>query len=252
MPDEVIFFSGFFFKNFQYGHVLHDLLPMLTWMSTSRPKARVFLELDQDSKIQSFIQWLDPDLHKRTTFVRAGDVVCAAALWVVVPREAPSPHKFRIPTLVNNLRRHIAKVQPTYEATSTVYVKRLPSTASHGRLLTDEHSQEVVQTAQSALHRHGMPSEVAIFDGTSDGKTTATFKEQYQRFNSAILVFGSHGTAFSNILWMPCEVPAAAIEFVCGAHSLQARGCFKPNVTGVRFDTYFQLHAGISWVTLGE
>ena len=250
VAEEVVFFRGFFFKAFQYGHVLHDLLPMLIWMSASHPKARVFLELDTHSKIRSFLEWFDPDLYNRTTFVHSGYVVCAGALWLVVP-QAPSPHGLRIPALFNNLRRHIAKVQPTFEARSTVYALRLPSTAGHGRLLTEEHSQEVVQTAQSALLRHGRPSEIIIFNGTSNGKKTATFREQYQIFSSAVLVFGPHGTAFSNILWMPCAVPVAAIEFICGAHSLKVRGCELPD-GNVRLATYFSLEGSISWVTLGR
>ena len=195
VEGEAVFFRGFFFKKFQYGHVLHDLLPVLVWMSTSHPEARIVLELDTQKNIQKFLAWFDPELYQRTSFVQSEQVVCASSLWVVVPK-APSPHGLRIPALFNHLRRHIAHVQPTYNATRVVYTLRMSSTAGHGRLLTTEHSQEVVQIAKDALSRHGMSSEIVVFNGTSDGKKAASYEEQHRLFSSAILVFGPHGTAF--------------------------------------------------------
>ena len=76
---------------------------------------------------------------------------------------------------------------------------------------------------------------------------TATFQDQYRLINSAVLVFGPHGTGFSNILWMPCHVPVAAIEFACSAHSLNARGSQLGNGK-VRLATCWSLEGSVSWV----
>ena len=247
LPHEVVFFRGFAFGSFQYGHVLHDLLPVLVWMSTSYPEAQVVLELDKQGKIDPFLAWFDPDLHRRTTFVQPDVVVCAGALLVVVPQHGiKSPHGLRIPALFNHLRAHVLRVQPSHNPTTAVHEVRVPATAGHGRLLTEEHSRHVLQLASSAIRRHSIPMEIVEFNGTLKGKT-ATFQDQYRIFNSAVLVFGPHGTGFSNILWMPCHVPVAAIEFVCGAHSLNVRGCQLGNGK-VRLATYWSLEGSVSWV----
>ncbi|CAE7302591.1 CA14 [Symbiodinium pilosum] len=214
-----------------YGHILHDLLPMVIWVSAAHPKARIVLELDIKRKIKPFLNWFDPELSKKTLFVNPEEVVCGSALWAVVPK-VESPHGLRIPPLLNNLRRHIARVLPTYEAKYVVcltwlgdptvnnhpvltnrYAVRMKATAGNGRLLTDAHNKE----------------------------------EQHRIFSSAILSFGPHGTAFANLIWMPCTVPAAAIEFICSAHSTKVRGCDLPDGK-VRMATTWSLEGSLSWL----
>ncbi|CAE7029852.1 CA14 [Symbiodinium sp. CCMP2592] len=247
ISGEVVFFRGFAFGSFQYGHVLHDLLPVLVWMSASYPSAQVVLELDKQGKIEPFLAWFDPSLHRRAIFVQPDVVVCAGVLLAVVPqRGIQTPHGLRIPALFNHLRSHVLYVQPSHNPVAAVHEVRIPATAGHGRLLTQDHSRQVLQIASSAIQQHSMPLEIVEFNGTSNGKA-ATFHDQYRLFNSAVLVFGPHGTGFSNILWMPCHVPVAAIEFVCGAHSLHVRGC-QLNNGKVRLATYWSLEGSVSWV----
>lgn len=50
--NEVFFFRGFTFPAFQYGHVLHDLLPELLWMAARFPEAKAVLELDKTQKLR--------------------------------------------------------------------------------------------------------------------------------------------------------------------------------------------------------
>ena len=225
LPHQVVFSKGFAFGSFQYGHVLHDLLPVLVWMSASYREAQVVLELDKQGKIDPFLACFDPDLHRRTTFVQPDAVICARALLVVVPQHSiKSPHGLRIAALFNHLRAHILRMEPSHNPTTAVREVRVLATAGHGRLLTEEHSRHVLQLASSAMRHHSIPMEIV--------------ESMVRTPNSAVLDFGPHGTGFSNILWMPCHVPVAAIEFVCGAHSLNVRGCQLGNGK-VRLATYW-------------
>ena len=125
------FFRGFAFGNFQYGHVLHDLLPVLVWMSASYPEAQIVLELDKEGKIEPLLAWFDPDLHRRTTFVKPDAVICAGALFVVVPQHGiKSPHGLRIAALFNHLRVHVLRVQPSHNPTIAVHEVRVPASRS--------------------------------------------------------------------------------------------------------------------------
>lgn len=142
-------------------------------------------------------------------------------------------------------KQRISRTHVWNEATQVVYEIRLPNTAEHGRLLSSAHSEEVLQLAKKMLRYYSLPDDVIEFDGTSRG-ATASFQEQFRIFNSAYLVFGPHGTGFSNIIWMRCDQPVAVIEFVCGAHSRNVRGCLR---SGAGFATYWTLLGGAQWVT---
>ena len=71
-PCPKVVFRGFSFLSFQYGHVLHDLLPVLVWMAASFPQVKLAVELDDKKKIKAFLRWFDPDL-KRTEMGFGGD-----------------------------------------------------------------------------------------------------------------------------------------------------------------------------------
>ncbi|CAK9094740.1 Carbonic anhydrase [Durusdinium trenchii] len=241
----VVVFRGFSFLSFQYGHVLHDLLPVLVWMAASFPQGKLAVELDDKKKIKAFLRWFDPDLKRRAFFIEPEKVVCATTLLAVVPNSCcSSPQYLRIPQLFNHLKQRISRTHVWNEATQVVYEIRLPNTAEHGRLLSSAHSEEVLQLAKKMLRYYSLPDDVIEFDGTSRG-ATASFQEQFRIFNSAYLVFGPHGTGFSNIIWMRCDQPVAVIEFVCGAHSRNVRGCLR---SGAGFATYWTLLGGAQWV----
>ena len=246
----VIFFRGFSFSSFQYGHVLHDLLPIVLWMTTSFPDAKLAVELDEQKVIMSILQWFDPNLFSKTIFIQDEQVLCAEMILNVVPKHNyKTPHDLRIPGLMSHLRQHISRTQPINPATLVVYTIRIPAVASHGRLLTMEHSKEVLQVAKSVLLQHKLPDEIFEFNGTYAGKSMS-FKDQFRVFNSAYLVFGPHGTSFANVLWMRCDVPVAAIEWICGAHSHHVRGCLVPKnqTNAIRIASHWDMFGGISWV----
>ena len=108
LPHEVVFFRWFAFRSFQYGHVLHDSLPVLVWMSASYLRHRSYWIWIKQGKIEPFLAWLDPDLHRRTTFVKPDAVICAGALLVMVTQHGiKSPHGLRTAAFFNHLRAHI-------------------------------------------------------------------------------------------------------------------------------------------------
>ena len=53
----------------RYGHLLHDLLPMLVWMASRYPKTKLIVVLDEEEKIRRFLQWFNMDLFHRAIFI---------------------------------------------------------------------------------------------------------------------------------------------------------------------------------------
>ncbi|CAK9045068.1 unnamed protein product [Durusdinium trenchii] len=216
LREPVLLFRGWTFPSFQYGHLLHDLLPMLVWMASRYPKTKLIVVLDEEEKIRRFLQWFNMDLFHRAIFIPEETTVCAETIHAVVPKMASCNHPISLRILQPNkhLRQQIAKFLPTYPANRVVYQTRL-GTAHHGRLVSESHSKEIVNVTKEVLQRHGFPEEIMIFTGKFNGET-ASFQDQYRIFNSAFLVLGPHGTGLSNILWMRCDIPVAVIEFFCG------------------------------------
>ena len=56
-------------QKFQYGHILHDVLPVAMHVLTQQPAAKIAIQLDPDSRVKRFMEWFLPDLFERLVFV---------------------------------------------------------------------------------------------------------------------------------------------------------------------------------------
>ena len=90
---------------------------------------------------------------------------------------------------------------------------------------------------QQSLRKYGRSEQLVIFDGTTvdkDGQArTMSIIEQFQLFRSATTLIGTHGTGFSNAIWMDVrfdEQPVKVIEFTPGG--------YKYSVDAYNFNRY--------------
>ncbi|CAE7259633.1 CA14 [Symbiodinium sp. CCMP2592] len=241
----VAVYRGHFWNNFQYGHVLHDLLPFLVWLGYSYPHTRVVLPLDKEGGVARFLQAIDPFLHGRSVYVQVETVVCADELVAFLPdvRYTVVNH-FRPTALYVHARARMAAIHAPAKATKVLYEIRSKENVKHGRLFSDEHSEEVVRVAKAALRKHGRSDEIFVFSGQG-----YSFVEQYLAWSSSYLAFGPHGTGFSNVFWLnggDCSRSAAAIEFVCSPATRHVIGCQIRNAT--RLSEYWSAMGTAPWV----
>lgn len=64
---KVAVFRGNFFRVWEYGHILHDLLPGLVWLSAAQPHAKLIIE--RTIKLPEFLEWFDSELYARALFL---------------------------------------------------------------------------------------------------------------------------------------------------------------------------------------
>lgn len=213
----------------QYGHVLHDLLPWLIYLHSSYPTGRMILQ-DGDGVLPGFLEWFDVRIHRRAVYVRTGKVFCApAGLGVLVPlTDFPD---FRLQKIFIGLHAYLQRLRPHLHSDKVVYYTRVSqSDIHHGRTVTKSHSAEISRIARQGMQKHGRTEQLVEFNGRS-GTGTMSFHDQYALFASASLAFGPHGTGFANILWMQtgsgraCDERPAAVEFVCSPRSLNVSQC---------------------------
>ena len=241
----VTVYRGHFWNNFQYGHVLHDLLPFLAWMGYSYPDTRLVLPLDGEGGVARFLQEMDPLLNSRSVYVQGETVVCADALVAFVPDVGYRfVNHFRPTAFYVHARARMAAIHAPAKATKVLYEIRSEENVKHGRLFSDEHSSEVVRVAKAALRKHGRSDEIFVFTGQG-----YSFVEQYLAWSSSYLAFGPHGTGFSNVFWLnggDCSRSAAAIEFVCSPATRHVIGCQIGNRT--RLSEYWSAMGTAPWV----
>ncbi|CAJ1358579.1 unnamed protein product [Effrenium voratum] len=239
--DNVAVFRGNFFRVWEYGHILHDLLPGLVWLSAAQPHAKLIIE--RTIKLPEFLEWFDSELYARALFLPSNQVLCARQMSLLVPRwRIRHPEQLRSAEVFLHFRRHL-RPAPTAAAAAqaALYVARTPDTAKHGRWLVPEEEEQLLQSARRSLEKTG--KRLSVFIGTS-------WIEQFQAFSSASLVFGAHGTAMANLLWMPITCPkAAVIEFVCSKEAMHVVGCTFERRNGlIRSTSYWGMEGGLVWL----
>ncbi|CAJ1363005.1 unnamed protein product [Effrenium voratum] len=247
-------YRGFSPEAFQFGHILHDVLPMIVWVATRYPGVQIAILRDVKGTLESFLQWLDADLAQMVTLVPSGAAVCAMndVLMMIPGEEVLRPEQLRIPALMTSLRGFVFQRKQLQQVDKVIYYQRIRGATSHGRLFSEADSMQLVNLARGALRAQNKSDQIVVFNGTQNG-VPMTFEEQYRLFSSAYLAFGPHGTGLSNVLWMQatdCLSRPAVIEFMCSLDTSKMRGCFvqvgKRKLP--RPMTYWRLHGGAPWV----
>lgn len=255
IADPMFVYRGFVPQNFQYGHILMDVLPVVVHVLTEKPAAKIAIQLDPDSSVKRFMEWFLPDLFDRLVFVPVETLVCAEKELLFLRPESldiSRPEHLRISELSSALHQFSLQRHRQFKVEKVIYYKRVPGAVSHSRLLEEAESQTLLELAEKTIRAHNRSDEIVSFTGASADGTLLSFKEQYRLFNSAYLAFGPHGAGMANVLWMQssCDQLPRVIEFMCSRDAANVRGCFI--ATGrkryPRPMSYWRLYGGASWI----
>lgn len=199
-----------------YGHLLHDYLPMLLYIDT-HSTADVIVSVCTPN-IKSLITTLGITL-KKTVFLHPGDRVEYRVRYINI-----FDHKcyYRVHRLCQRFKqvvdRYIEDTYPTSKCNLVIYCTRNTSTdVRHGRIMDQQNEDEIIDLLKQYTKIKGM--ELVIFNGQVNGKTMG-HAEQVKLFRQAKVVIGPHGSAMVNVLYLnPMNKPIVC-EFTSGQNNI--------------------------------
>lgn len=231
LSGPVAFYRHLSPQNFQYGHLLLDLLPLLHFLATEERESTLVLQRDPEGIIASFMQWYDGDLARRLVFTNETEVVCTQGRLSLLKAKTgiARPDNMRLLSLWRPLRSHIRRLKTSQAMVRAIAYQRERDFVKHGRIIGQFRNQQLLFLVKEAMKAHGRRGDVEVFDGKVGGQPM-TFEQQYRLFNGAFLAFGPQGTGLANILWMQnadCHRRPAVIEFICSADTMRSAGCWN-------------------------
>ena len=231
---------SFFAGNF--GHSLHDLLPLAAWLRHSRPDHTLLMPAS--SVLSAILSYIDGSyLFRQVVLLEEANMLCAASATVVaVPPSAKRKDALnfawiRKASFMSALRSSwlmtAGAINRIGNGTVIVYIRHGTRTVSHGRTMTRRHIDEIVTMTKSAMLQFGISGSLVRYDGTINGRPMPV-AAQAKLFRHADSVVGPHGAGLANVLWLPartsmhfngCDRPQV-LEFVCGERSAKVQdGC---------------------------
>ena len=229
-----------------FGHVLHDTLPMVAWMRSVAPPDAYFI-LPDLPMLRQVVEFLDPDFYRE----RAVWLLSHDRLWKW-DHDAPQPDSIRIEGgtltvtddswnhITNNaklypyLRSWISQAHPgevTELERKVVYYSRRGKGTKHGRKLDKEQEKDVIKIIVDKMHEHGRTENLVVYNGLNTDGSPMSIGEQYNLFRPASAVIGPHGSGLANIIWTnptpeTCEDRVKVLEFISGTDSAHVQQLF--------------------------
>lgn len=229
---DVVAHTGFNPQNF--GHILHDNLPVVAWLRSVLPETTIFL-LPESKIFRKLLDFIDPDfVLLRVRWYKPNEIIEVRDGTLTVSDQATFIGKHGN-TLWRHLRHWIAERHPErypQEERVVVYYIRgsVPdegaTTAAasagtkHGRVLDPSHERDVVASIRAAMARYNRTEELVFFTGCDDvDGNILSIEEQFAIFRRASAIIGPHGSGLANAVWtypLPteCEERVKMLEII--------------------------------------
>ena len=264
LQGNYITFASWFTGN--YGHFLHDHLPLIAWLrEILHPTVKLLLLYH--ARHEEILEALDPFfVADRIEWIQRRELVQIIGGHFTVLRFEQTPH--RTIQTVESLGRWLNEVHPGKRligsSRKVIYYSRGGSADTHhGRIVEESHEADVIALIQTKMEENKRPEELIIFNGQKDGETMK-IRDQLELFRSASTVIGPHGSGLANVLWMDSNTASASnanakstscsdgpkvLEFLLGPDSAQVHPPCR-ECRGVPFTrTYYHLFSTIPWVS---
>ena len=230
--DAVAYFS-WFLDNF--GHVMHDNLPVVAWLRSSVPDHVKFI-LPNTGVYRSIIEFLDPEFFaERVVWADYGEEIKVEGGTLTVAVGDRDHPIIMGNNLMKHLRNWIQETHPRYvvppsERTVVFYTRGSLSghRASHGRVVSADHERNVLALVEAKMKEHNKSEHLVVFDGQDKAGNTLSILEQFRIFRTATSVIGPHGSGLPNLVWTDpapenCDERTKVLEFIPGSDSPQVQ-----------------------------
>lgn len=269
-------FTSWFQGN--YGHYLHDHLPLIAWLRERvDPDTKfLFFENDRDRASLEFIDpdfvskrvvWIKPfeiiEVHDGTLTVLAASVpsrtlrpIEALGRWLHLSHPPKATYASKQPQLPAPSAPASAPQQAKEEKTIIYYTRGGSGDTMHGRVVETQHEADILATIRRAMTKYGRTERLVIFNGQHDGKTMSV-PMQFDLFRSATTAIGPHGSGLANVLWMDpssmspsssCSNRPQILEFLLGPDSIQVHPSGPSTAAEAFARSYYYLYTTIPWV----
>lgn len=249
-----------------YGHFLHDHLPVIAWLREYLDPDVKFLLL-YHPRHEEILNTVDPTfVRERVEWVQRHELlqINDGTLTVMA---AATPYRNIRP--IESLGRWLNDARPathdTSKGTIIYYTRGGSSDTQHGRVVEPNHEANIIAAIRAKMAKYNRPEELVIFNGQENGATMA-IERQFQLFRSASTVIGPHGSGLANVVWMDasstpttkesadrtpsttCTKRPRILEFLLGPDSAQVHPPCE-ECEGIPFSrTYYHLFSTIPWV----
>jgi hypothetical protein len=197
-----------------YGHIIHDNLPLLAYIKTNVDESFKFLMFN-NSVIQNLIKALDKDFYNRIEWIDVGEVVSVLGnLVVLTPDHYPC---IMAKNLMSYLIDWISSSLPKPAKRNNIIFYTRDKTTKY-RVLNLENEKYIIQSLKKFLIDNKIDGNLIIFSGKDEDGNTLSIEEQIRIFRSAHTVIGPHGTGLVNVIWCDFDIdaPIKLLEFCPG------------------------------------
>lgn len=204
----------FVFDN-NYGHVLHDLLPLLLHVDST---CEAEIVVAGTPMIVSLIDTLGMKLN-RTRVLRSDEAVEYKLKNINTLDKVLAYRSTAYSTqLKQHIDVHLNNINITDRRDRLIYCTRNTSgDVHHGRLMQADNEQNIINVLREYANANNMC--FTLFTGQENGKTMSHFK-QMKLFREAKMVIGPHGSALANVIYLDPNNNPVVCEFCSGPGNL--------------------------------
>jgi capsular polysaccharide biosynthesis protein len=197
-----------------YGHILHDNLPLLAYLKATLNESYKFIMLNSPV-VKNIIKALDKNFYNRIEWIETGEIITVDGNLIV-----PTPDHYPC-IMVNNLMSYFLEwssnlLPKPLERNKIIFYTRRDTTKF--RVLNSENEKKIVDSLKNFLTDNKVDGELIIFSGNDENGNTLPIDEQMSIFRSAHTIIGPHGTGLINIMWCDFDndSPIKLLEFCPG------------------------------------
>ena len=217
----------------------HDHLPTIAYLKSIVPETTRFLLIDGGVE-RNFLAFLDPEFHKRITWITRNDVYhIKGSLTVAIPVSIPIVHGCCMGW--DPLREWLANVHPDSlsdpkKKLIVFYTRGGTTNTHHGRIVDVNHEAQIIEHIQAAMVKYKRPEQFLTFSGQVRG-VTLDYVTQFVVFRAASVVIGPHGSGLGgNLVWTnpfasSCKERTQLLEFIPGQESAQVQALYVTYVS---------------------
>lgn len=191
-----------------YGHILHDTLPYLSWLISQVDDSYKII-LSKSKKKQEIIKEIDIKLFNRIIWVEFGDLVkISGNLVVSIPDVIPTiMGKNFMPYFKNMIKSSSSEKTPR----DVIFYTRNGTTDR--RVLDDNNEKQSIDLIRRKIKEFQIKGDLIIFSGKDEFNNTLSVRDQIEIFKNAHTVIGPHGTGLVNFVWSNLD-KVKILEFI--------------------------------------
>lgn len=219
-----------------YGHLIHDHLPIIAWLLTFVPETTRFIlhYIPYRPVAPELIKVVDSIFADRVMWVEYDHVVHIKRgnLLVIVPDRVPTymGTSFMQPLqkwlMVRHPNTNILHSTDSPHGLIIFYSRMTEFGVSGGRVVEANHERDIISMIKLAMVRHGRKERFHIFNGYDDKNEPMNIRDQFLLFRTATTIIGPHGSGLANMIWLDfdraglsCDKRPQVLEFVAGPDS---------------------------------